>query len=55
MQDGVNIECAGRAFAEADAVVADSQAQIVVFRYVCGLSFYDLQILNGLVLKWATR
>jgi len=29
VQDGVNVECAGRVLDEADAVVADAQAQIV--------------------------
>ncbi len=29
MQDGVNVECAGRVLDEADAVIADAQAQIV--------------------------
>ncbi len=30
MQDGVNVERAGRVFDEADAVVADAQAQLAV-------------------------
>lgn len=29
MQDGVNVECAGRVLSEADEIVADAWAQIV--------------------------